>query len=82
MAMTEREWDEYFFQYKKCDFEHLRDYVLEVKPEYEKTLRANIMAGMSYLEIKKAFDEKYYPDFIPVGKPKKPSMMDWAKAKK
>ena len=79
--MEKNEWEDYFYDYKKCDFDHIKDYVLEVKPEYEKTLRANVMSGMSYLEIKKAFYAKYFKEYIPVGKPKKPTMMDWAKTK-
>ena len=81
MAMTEKDWEEYFSNYKKCDFDHIRDYVLQVKPDYEKTLKANIVSGMSYLEIKRAFYQKFFKEFIPVGKPPKPTMMDWAKAK-
>lgn len=74
-------WNEVFKEYKKVTFAQIRDYVVSEKPEYEETLRGNVNADMSFLTIKKAFYQKYFKQYIPVAKPKKPSMKDWAAAK-
>lgn len=71
-------WDETFKNYKTTTFEQIKEYVLTEKPEYEEVLRSNIMNGMSYLSVKRSFYQKYFKKYIPVAKPKKPSMKDWA----
>lgn len=82
MAKTQKQWDEVFEDYAGCEWDDIRDYVETVKPEYADTLRANIIADMSFPNIKREFYKKYYPQYIPVAKEKKPTMLEWADAAK
>ena len=65
-----------FSNYKKTTFQDIYDYVKAEKPEYLDTLTEAVEGGDSYLTIKKAFYKAYFPEFIPVAKPKKPTMKD------
>lgn len=70
-------WEAVFSDYKNATFENITEYVENVKPEYGDTLEAQINDGKPFLFIKKEFYKKYFKKFIPVAKPKKPSMKDW-----
>ena len=73
------QWENYFFNYKKCDFEHISYYVVNVEKDYTNTLKKEVLGNMSYLDIKHNFYDKFFPEYIPKARPKKPTMMDWAK---
>lgn len=75
------DWNEVFKDYKHVSFEQISEYVDTVKPEYSDILRKNINDGLSFLAIKKAFYQMYFKEYIPVAKPKKPTMKDWATKK-
>lgn len=64
-----------FSEYKKTCFQDIFDYVKAEKPEYYETLENAVKNGEKFLDIKKAFYKKYFPQFVPVAKkPKKPTM--------
>lgn len=75
-------WETEFSNFKECSFESITQYVDKVKPEYGDILEKQIEEGKPFLYIKKAFYEKYFKDYIPVAKPKKPTMKDWVAKRK
>ncbi len=75
------DWNEVFKDYRHVSFEQISEYVDTVKPEYTDTLVKRINDGDTFLAIKKAFYKKYFKEYIPVAKPKKPTMKDWASKK-
>lgn len=74
-------WEMVFSDYKKVEFPQISEYVDTEKPEYGDTLQKQIEEGKSFLYIKKEFYKKYFKKYIPVAKPKKPTMKDWVKAR-
>lgn len=74
---TAKDWDKYFHDYKKCDWAHIKYYVINKKKEYEDTLREDIIAGKSFKEVKDNFYKEYFPNYIVVPKVGD-GMLDWA----
>lgn len=74
---TAKEWDAYFKDYKKCDWPHIKYYVVNKKKEYEDTLREDIIAGKSFKEVKDNFYGEYFPNYIVIPKVGD-GMLDWA----
>jgi len=79
---AKKDWDATFKDYMTPDFEDIRDYVLEEKPEYEETLWKMIEDGKYFPEIKRAFYEEFFPKYIPEAKPKKQTMKQWVEERK
>lgn len=65
-----------FKDYKKIRFEDIYQDVKDNRPEYEDTLKEQVRARKSFLSIKKAYFEKYYPEYIPKRK-KEPAQHMW-----
>lgn len=76
--MAEANWNEVFKNYKKTTFEEITNYISEENPEYEKQIKESIDAGKSFLVIKRDFYQKYFKQYLPIAKPKKATMKDWA----
>ncbi len=79
---AKKDWNATFENYMTPDFDTIKDYVLEVHPEYEETLWGMIEDGMYFPEIKRAFYSEFFPQYIPEAKPKKPTMKEWVAARK
>lgn len=60
-------WEEKFTKanYKRVKAEDIVSYVKEVKPEYLDVLKTSVEEGKSFIEIKKEFIKKYFPDAAP-----------------
>ena len=62
--------------YKKVVFADILDYVRNKEPDYEKVLQQSVKEGKGFLTIKNEFYDKFFPEYRPVAKPKKPTMRE------
>lgn len=62
--------------YKKVIFTDILDYVRQNEPDYEKVLQQYVEEGKGFLTIKNKFYDKFFPEYRPVAKPKKPTMRE------
>lgn len=77
-------WEERFASFLRCKFADITEYVEQEHPEYFETLEHQVEVNMNYLDIKMAFYQKFFPEYIPVSKNDKPKniMADWLKDRK
>ena len=61
--------------FTKTSFADLKKDAEEKGPEAKKFLKDMVVEGKSYLTIKKAYFKTYYPDLVPVAKPKPKSII-------
>lgn len=64
------DWKATFENYKKCKFADIKKYLTEEVNEetiaYKAIVKEQVSKRVSFLKIKKAFYEKFFPEFIPV----------------
>lgn len=72
-------WEETFSKgnYRKVSFENILAYVDNNAPDYKETLIDSVKCGKQFLEIKKEFFKKYFPDSIPTRTTTRKSMKEW-----
>ena len=59
--------------YRYCKFENIKEDILKNHPEYKDTINTQIKNKTSFLTIKRAYYQTYYPGSIPEKKaPKEP----------
>lgn len=64
------DWKEVFQNYKKCKFADIKKFLTEAGTEkaeaYKAIVKKQVNDKVSFLKIKKAFYEEFFPEFIPV----------------
>lgn len=76
------DWNEVFKDYKKCKFADIKKYLTEAGTKeaeaYKAIVKQQVNDKVSFLKIKKAFYEKFFPEFIPVKREgMKSDVADW-----